>query len=77
LSRLRSTRGAKAPSRPAGGRPGVFVQSPQSDIYVVMLSIALGAILLASLLLALIMNEYGFSTQVSSLMTGSSAQLLA
>ncbi|WZO97580.1 hypothetical protein EP7_004621 [Isosphaeraceae bacterium EP7] len=77
MSRLRSTRGAKAPSRPAGGRPGVFVQSPQSDIYVVMLSIALGAILLGCLLLALIMNQYGFSTQVSSLVTETSSRLLA
>jgi hypothetical protein len=77
LSRLRSTRGAKAPSRPTGGRPGVFVQSPQSDIYVVMLSIALGAILLGCLLLALIMNQYGFSTQVSSLMTEGATRLLA
>lgn len=70
MSRLRSAPGAKrataAPTRGAGGRPGVFVQTPKSDIYVVMLSVALGAILLGSLLLALIMNRYGWSTKVAS-----------
>lgn len=68
MSRLRSAPAAKRPAtaRAAGGRPGVFVQTPKSDIYVVMLSIALGAILLGSLLLALVMNRYEWSTTVAS-----------
>jgi hypothetical protein len=43
------------------------VQSPKSDIYVTMLGIALGAILIASLLLIMIFSRYGFSTKVSAL----------
>jgi len=57
---------AKAPAR-ASGRPGVFVQTPKSDIFVVMLSVALGALVLGCLLLALIMNSYEWSTQVADL----------
>jgi hypothetical protein len=77
LSRLRPGREAKkgatsGPSRSvggrgtssgraAGGRPGVFVQTPRSDIFVVMLGIALGAMVLGCLLLLLIVNQYGMS----------------
>ena len=50
---------APAAKRPtAAGRPGVFVQKPRSDIYVALLSIALGAILFGCLLLALQLNTY-------------------
>jgi len=45
----------------------VFVQQPKSDIFVVMLSVALGAMVLGCLLLILVLNRYGFSTKVSAL----------
>ena len=64
------TRSAPAASRPAAARPaarsapaagrGVYVQAAKSDIYVVLLGIALGAILIGCLLLGLLMNSYGF-----------------
>jgi hypothetical protein len=68
LSRPRSGRAASGGggSRPAA-RPGVFVQTPKSDIYVALLGIALGAMILGCLLLLLILNRYGFSTKVSAL----------
>jgi len=69
LSRLRSARGAsgpKASARAGGGRPGVFVQAPRSDIYVTMLGVALGAMLLGCLLLLLILNRYEFKTTISA-----------
>jgi hypothetical protein len=43
-----------------GRRPGVLVQAPKSDIFVVMLGVALGAILLACLLMLLILWRYDF-----------------
>jgi len=49
-----------AAGRAAGGRPGVFVQKPKSDIYVALLAIALASILVGSLLLALKLREYDF-----------------
>jgi hypothetical protein len=67
LSRQRSGRGANpAPARGAAAarpRPGVLVQAPKSDIYVVLLGIALGAIFLGCLFLLLILNHYGFKTK--------------
>ena len=64
MSRPRSTP-AKAPakktSRPAG-RPGVYVATPKSDVYVALLGVSLGAMILATLLLALILNGYEFQT---------------
>jgi hypothetical protein len=69
MSRTKSAPAAKAGrtaaarpaarSAPAAGR-GVYVQAPKSDIYVVLLGIALGSILLGCLLLGLLMNGYGF-----------------
>lgn len=35
-----------------------MIQTPRSDIYVAMLGIALGAIVIGSILLALVMNRY-------------------
>jgi hypothetical protein len=68
LSRPRSARPAASGSgRSAVVRPGVFVQTPKSDIYVALLGIALGAMLLGCLLLLLILNQYGFSIKVSAL----------
>jgi hypothetical protein len=70
LSRLRSSRGSKAaapatksgarPTVAAGRRPGVLVQAPKSDIFVAMLGVALGAIVLACLLMLLILWRYDF-----------------
>ena len=66
MSRLRSSRGsspAAKTARPAAApsrRPGVFVQAPKSDIFVVMLSVALGAILLSCLLMLLILWRFDF-----------------
>ena len=65
MSRLRSARGANRPAARTGGRPGVFVQTPQSDVYVAMLGVALGAIVLGCLLLTLVLNRYEFATKVS------------
>jgi hypothetical protein len=59
LSRLRSTRGNSAPAARTN-RPGVYVASPKSDIYVTLLSVSLGAMVLACLLLTVLLNEYGF-----------------
>jgi hypothetical protein len=76
LSRLRSSRGSSAgPSTStsqrtvsaASRRGGVLVQAPKSDIYVVMLGIALGAMVIGSLLMVLILSNYNFSAKVSSL----------
>jgi hypothetical protein len=69
LSRPRSGRAASTSTSSGGrpaARPGVFVQTPQSDIYVALLGIALGAMVLGCLLLLLILNRYGFSTKVSA-----------
>ena len=67
MSRLRSSRGsspaAKTPrpaARPRHRRPGVLVQAPKSDIFVAMLGVALGAILVACLLMLLILWRYDF-----------------
>ena len=67
MSRLKSGRGASRPAPrggAAGGR-GVFVQTPRSDIFVVMLGIALGAILLGCIFLLLILNRYEWALGVS------------
>jgi hypothetical protein len=73
LSPPRLGRGASsASSRPAArtsGRPGVFVQTPKSDIYVTMLGIALGAILLGCLLLFLLLNRYEFQLKAAAIDT--------
>lgn len=71
MSRLRSApaasgRAAGARTTPAGAR-GVYVQAPKSDIYVVMLAIALGAILLSSLLLLLEWNRYDFNIKATAM----------
>ena len=66
MSRLRSSRGSSPaartarPAAAASRRPGVFVQAPKSDIFVAMLGVALGAILLACLLMLMILWRYDF-----------------
>jgi hypothetical protein len=80
LSRPRSGRAASAGTggdRPAGGRPGVFVQTPKSDIYVALLGIALGAMLIGCILLVLILNRYEFKTKVSVLTPAPASVALA
>ena len=61
MSRPRSTpaKSAKKTTRPAG-RPGVYVATPKSDVYVALLGVSLGAMLLATLLLTLLLNNYEF-----------------
>jgi hypothetical protein len=54
-----------------------LVQSPKSDIYVAMLGIALGAIVIACLLMIVLFSKYSFSTKVSGMMAPSQAATLA
>ena len=83
MSRLPSSRSSSAASSgrsspaAAARRPGVLVQSPKSDIYVAMLGIALGAIIIACLLMTILFSKYSFSTKVSGLMAPSQAATLA
>ena len=72
MSRLRPGRAAspaastaRPAARPAAARPGVFVQTPKSDIYVALLGVALGAMVLGCLLLVLVLQRYEFKTKVS------------
>lgn len=72
MSRPRSGRGASTaassrPSRASGGRPGVFVQTPKSDIYVALLGVALGAMLLGCILLLVVLGRYEFKTKIASI----------
>jgi hypothetical protein len=64
MSRPRSsTRSNPAPTRGGGrpaGRPGVYVATPQSDIYVTLLGVSLGAMLLSTLMLVLRLSAYEF-----------------
>ena len=57
-------KGKATPARGGGarsaGRPGVFVTTPKSDIYVALLGVALGSMILAVLLLVLLMGKYDF-----------------
>jgi hypothetical protein len=64
MSRPRSSaQGRSTPARGGGrpaGRPGVYVATPQSDIYVTLLGVALGSMLISILLLALVWSRYDF-----------------
>lgn len=64
MSRARSTSAkatpAKKSTRPAG-RPGVYVATPKSDVYVALLGVSLGAMIVATLLLTLLLNRYEFA----------------
>jgi len=44
-----------------------LVQSPKSDIFVVLLSVALGAIVISCLIMVRIFGTYGFSTKAAAL----------
>jgi len=41
------------------------VQAPKSDVFVVLLGVALGAMILGCLLMFLVLNRYGFSRKVA------------
>jgi hypothetical protein len=83
LSRLPSSRGSSAAAAPssrsaAAARPrGVLVQSPKSDIYVALLGIALGALIIACILMTIVMGRYGFSTKVGDATVPSQATAIA
>ena len=86
MSRLRSSRGAKAAATPASGarpaaaasrRPGVLVQAAKSDIFVAILGIALAAILLACLLMLLILWRYDFKVNAKLAARDGQAQVLS
>jgi hypothetical protein len=74
LSRLRSSRGSSpGPSTSSGQRsvaaarrPGVLVQAPKSDIYVVLLGIGLGSMVIGCILMIVLLGNYNFSTKVTS-----------
>lgn len=76
MSRPRSGRSNAAPAR-AGARPGVFVQTPKSDIFVAMLAIALGAMVVGSLLMVLILNQYEFKLKVAGISPAPAASAIA
>ena len=68
MSRPRSGgRTTQAPARGAQNQRGVYVQAPKSDIFVVLLGVALGAMFIGCLLMFLVLNRYGFSRKVTSL----------
>ncbi len=79
MSRTRSAtaRGASPAGRASGGRPGVFVQAPRSDIYVGLLGLSLAAIVVACILLALIMNRYEFQTKAAWTVPQAETQIAA
>ncbi len=76
MSRARSA-SARGSSTRTSARPGVFVQTPRSDVYVAMLGVALGAMVLGCLLLILILGRYGFQTKASALWPAPTTALAA
>ena len=64
MSRPRSGRGSSAPAR-AGGRPGVYVQTPKSDVYVALLGVSLAAMLIGCILLILVWKRYDFKVKAA------------
>jgi hypothetical protein len=70
VSQARSSRGAKRgggrsagrsqAAAPRGGR-GVYVQQAKSDIFVVLLGVALGSLIIGCLFLALKLQQFEFS----------------
>ena len=74
MSRPRSGR-SSAPAGRTGAQRGVFVQQPKSDIYVTMLGIALGAMLIGSILLTLILAKYEFKLKATAVPGGTPAAI--
>lgn len=56
---------SRTPARGAAPGRGVYVNQPQSDVFVALLGISLFAILAGCLLLILHLNAYDFATKVS------------
>ncbi|MBV8557130.1 MAG: hypothetical protein JO116_16325 [Planctomycetaceae bacterium] len=77
MSRPRSGRSSAPAGRAPAGRPGVFVQAPRSDVYVALLSVALGAMIVGCILLVLILRRYDFKTKVSALTPATPAAIAA
>ncbi len=83
MSRPRSGRGASTVASPrqgmrsggGGGRPGVFVQAPKSDIYVALLGVAAGAMFIGALLLLVVWSKYDFKVGAPKAMITNSAQV--
>jgi hypothetical protein len=44
----------------------VLVQSPKSDIYVVLLGVSLGAIVISCILMLILWSRYEFKTKVAA-----------
>ena len=74
LKRPRPPASASVPAA-AARRPGVLVQAPKSDIFVAMLGVALGAILLACLLMLLILWRYDFKVNAKLAARDGQAQI--
>jgi hypothetical protein len=53
------------------------VQSPKSDIYVVLLGVSLGAIVLSVILMLVLWGRYEFKTKVTALTSPPQAVALA
>lgn len=68
MSRPRSGRGASSggASKRAPAARGVYVQSPKSDIFVVLLGLSLGAMIIGCVLMGIVLNRYGFSRKVAA-----------
>ena len=82
MSRLPSHRGSSAAptagrSAPAARPRGVLVQSPKSDIYVVLLGVSLGAIVISTILMIVLFSRYSFKTKVTALPPAASSTMLA
>jgi hypothetical protein len=83
MSRPRSGRAASTVASPrqgrsaGGGRPGVFVQAPKSDIYVALLGVSVGAMFLGCLLLLLVWSRYDFKVAAPKAMAPVSAPIYA
>jgi hypothetical protein len=53
------------------------VQSPKSDIYVVLLGVSLGAIFIATILMIVLFSRYSFSTKVTATAPAARSTMLA
>ncbi|MDR3635388.1 MAG: hypothetical protein P4L84_16405 [Isosphaeraceae bacterium] len=63
MSRPRSGRAASSAPARAGGRPGVYVQTPKSDVYVALLGLSLAAMFIGCILLVLVWKRYDFKVK--------------
>jgi len=83
MSRLKSARGGSSTSRPAAraARPsatrGIYVQAARPGIYEALLGVALGAILLGTILMLLVLNRYEWKTKATAMTTAPATAALA